>query len=127
MNLDPDRPLSFNNVNYSDDFGGCESSLHKATASYQALATLFAKHGLSESVDKACAPATSLVFLGVHFNSVKMTMSVPQEKLQELRSDLEIWGRKTILFVVVKLVITGVGNPDSGYWIPCGGGNMLVT
>ena len=31
-----------------------------------------------------------------------------------------------ILFVVVKLVITGVGNPDSGYWISCGGGNMLV-
>ena len=95
VNLDPDRPLSFNNVNYSDDFGGCESSLHKATASYQALATLFAELGLSESVDKACSPATSMVFLGVHFDSVKMTMSVPQEKLQELRSDLEIWGRKT--------------------------------
>ena len=36
-------------------------------------------------------------------------------------------GGGSILFVVVKLVITGVGNPDSGYWIPCGGGNMLVT
>jgi hypothetical protein len=36
-----------------------------------------------------------MVFLGVHFDSVKMTMSVPHEKLQELRSDLEVWGRRT--------------------------------
>ena len=95
VTLDPDRPVAFNSVNYSDDFGGCEKTLHKAAASYQALANLFSELGLSESVDKACAPATSMVFLGVQFDSVKMTMSVPHEKLQELRSDLEVWGRKT--------------------------------
>ena len=33
----------------------------------------------------------------------------------------------SILIVLVKFVITGFGNPDSGYWISCGGGNMLVT
>ena len=95
VDLDPDRPLPYNNVNYCDDFGGCESSLHKATVSYQALGDLFTELGLAESVDKACAPSTTMVFLGVHFDTDKMTMSVPQEKLQELRSDLEVWRRKS--------------------------------
>ena len=36
-----------------------------------------------------------MVFLGVHFDTEEMTMSVPQEKLQELRSDLEVWRRKS--------------------------------
>ena len=95
VELDPERPLPYNNVNYSDDFGGCEGTLDKATASYKALSDLFTELGLAESVDKACAPSTAMVFLGVHFDTEAMTMSVPQEKLQELRSDLEVWRRKS--------------------------------
>ena len=48
-----------------------------------------------EAADKDCPPATSMVFLGVHFDTVEMVMSIPQDKLQELRSDLEVWMRKT--------------------------------
>jgi hypothetical protein len=33
--------------------------------------------------------------LGILFNSVEMTMSVPPEKLQEVRADLETLSRKT--------------------------------
>ena len=92
---DPDRQQTFNNVNYCDDFGGVEQTMHKATASYSALGSLLLDLGVSEAADKACAPATTMVFLGVHFDTVEMVMSVPQEKLQELRSDLEVWLKKT--------------------------------
>ena len=93
--LDHARPQTYNNVNYCDDFGGVEWSLHKATASFNALGSLLSELGVVEAADKSCPPATSMVFLGVHFDSVNMVMSIPQEKLQELRSDLEVWMRKT--------------------------------
>jgi hypothetical protein len=51
--------------------------------------------GLAESVDKACSPSTIMVFLGVQFDTVKLTMSVPAEKIQELRADLDTWLKKT--------------------------------
>ena len=80
---------------YMDDFAGCEASLHKALASFTSLGNLMSSLGLVESVDKACPPSTKMVFLGVLFDTVKMTMSVPAEKVQELRLDLDHWARKT--------------------------------
>ena len=95
IELDPGRPLPYNCINYSDDLAGCESSQHKSRASYEALGTLLKELGLKESEDKASAPARQMTYLGVHFDTEKMTMSVPAEKLQEVRADLEIWSRKT--------------------------------
>ena len=40
-------------------------------------------------------PSTSMPFLGVLFNSIKLTMSVPPEKLQEVREQLSLWLKKT--------------------------------
>ena len=94
-NLDPGRPKPYNVVNYSDDFAGVEKTLHKAMASYLALGSLMQALGLVESVDKACSPSTKMVFLGVYFDTDAMTMSVPADKVQELRSDLDRWARKT--------------------------------
>ena len=91
----PDKQSKYNSVNYSDDFAGLESTLHKSTASFLALGALLSELGLIESQEKACAPSQELTFLGVCFNSVKMTMYIPAEKLEELRSDLELWRRKT--------------------------------
>ena len=93
--LDPDREQPFNCMNYCDDFSGCESSLHRAEAAFLALGNLLTELGLKESVEKACPPATSMVFLGIQFNSNEMIMSVPADKLQEVRGDLEVWSRKT--------------------------------
>jgi hypothetical protein len=78
--LDPDKPSAFDIVNYSDDFAGCQSSLDKAMASFTILRNLMENLGLVESVDKACPPFTKMVFLGVLFDTVQMTMSVPAEK-----------------------------------------------
>ena len=94
-NLDPDRPLPYNCVNYSDDLAGCEETLHKADASFKSLGELFKSLGLEESVEKSSKPSTVMTFLGVEFNTQNLTMSVPGEKLQELRSDLQLWVRRT--------------------------------
>ena len=59
------------------------------------LGALMKALGLAESEDKACPPSTKMVFLGVHFDTEKMTMSVPADKIQELREDLSQWSRKT--------------------------------
>ena len=63
--LDPDREQPFNCMNYSDDFSGCESSLHRAEAAFLVLGNLLTELGLQESVEKACSPAPSMVFLGI--------------------------------------------------------------
>ena len=93
--LDPGRPLQFNCINYSDDLAGCETSLHRATASFSALGNLLQELGLQESESKASPPDTAMTYLGVHFDTEKMTMSVPAEKLQEVRAALEVWSKKT--------------------------------
>ena len=85
----------YNSVNYSDDMAGCESSKHKADASFLAMGNLLAELGLVESKEKACTPSTVMTFLGVSFNTESMTMSVPPEKLEEIRSDLAVWMKKT--------------------------------
>ena len=93
--LDPNRQQPYNSINYSDDLAGCETSLHRAVAAYEALGNLLVELGLKESVEKACSPSTSMVYLGIQFDSLKMTMSVPPDKLQEVRGDLEMWSRRT--------------------------------
>jgi hypothetical protein len=85
---DPTRQTPYNTLNYCDDFGGGEKTCHKATEAFNAMGLLLKDLGLEESVDKACTPARKMIYLGVHFDTTKMTMSVPGDKLQEIRSDL---------------------------------------
>ena len=81
----------FSSLNYSDDIGGCEKSQDRAMLSFQLLGELFCELGLEESVSKAYEPSTRMPYLGVEFDTVAMTMSVPGEKLEELRADLNLW------------------------------------
>ena len=50
---------------------------------------------MDESLKKASPPSTKITFFVVHFDTEKMTMSIPEEKIQELRADLDQWIRKT--------------------------------
>ena len=92
---DPTRQAPYNTLNYCDDLGGGEKTFHKASAAFDSMGFLLKDLGLEESVDKACAPSQKMVYLGVYFDTTEMTMSVPGDKLQEVRSDLELWKRKT--------------------------------
>ena len=61
------------------------------------LAALFKDLGLAESPSKAHPSSRKMVYLGVHFDTEKMEMSVPTEKLAELKAEIDMWARKTTI------------------------------
>ena len=97
VGLERDEEKQYNVVNYSDDLGGCESSLSRATKSFDDLRVLMKDLGLEESSKKAEPPSTKMVYLGVLFDSKSMEMRVPPEKLAEIKSEIRIWSRKTTI------------------------------
>ena len=50
--------------------------------------------GLVESKSKAHSPSTRMPYLGIMFDTVKMQMSIPPEKLAEVREEVTTWLRK---------------------------------
>ena len=78
----------FNCINYSDDLGGGEKSRSRSVMSFNKLGELLAELGLVESTDKASSPSTSMVYLGIQFDTVAMTMSLPPEKLAEVKAEI---------------------------------------
>lgn len=82
-------------LNYADDFAGAESSLARAQLSFDTLGNLLTEIGLAESKSKASAPATTMTYLGVSFNTVDMCLHVDADKMVELKSELIKWVRKT--------------------------------
>ena len=95
LGLESDTPRLFNSLNYSDDIGGCEDTLERATEAYDALGNLFTDLGLKESASKAHPPATTMPYLGIQFNTVKMTMSIPPDKICEVREEVSLWMKKS--------------------------------
>jgi hypothetical protein len=80
----------FNILNYVDVFAGAEVGLNRAQISFNMLAQLLSDIGLIESKSKACPPSTStsMVFLGVKFDTVNVCMQVDDEKVTVLRFEL---------------------------------------
>ncbi len=75
-------------VNYLDDFRGVEV-WDKAQEAFEDLRKVIKASGLEESEVKACGPGTSMIFLGVLFDTIKLTLSVTDERLLELRELLK--------------------------------------
>ena len=97
LGLETDRERAYNVVNYVDDMGGVESTQDSATAAFEALAWLLEDVGLAESKEKAEAPTTQLTYLGVEFDSQAMEMRVPAGKLEEIKSEINLWLRRTTI------------------------------
>ena len=95
LGLETDVEQSFNALNYSDDIAGVEVSEERALKSSTALKNLLQDLGLIESTSKYHPPSTDMPFLGVRFDTVKLQMSVPPEKLEEVREELNLWSRKS--------------------------------
>ena len=76
---------SFNILNYSDDYAGCQDSFELAMLSFTSLSSLLLELGLEESSDKAVSPPTTMLYLGVEYDTVKMEMRIGQEKCKEMR------------------------------------------
>ena len=82
--------LGFFLLNYVDDFVGAELR-EKIWQAYTALADLLEELGVETSKGKLVLPTTRLEFLGVTFDSQSMTMEISEEKLAEIRTELEAW------------------------------------
>ncbi len=80
--------------NYLDDFGGAEV-WEKAEEAIVSSGTVIKDSGLEESVVKACGPDSTMVFLRIQFDTVKLTLSVTHEKLVEIIALLKKWELKS--------------------------------
>ena len=80
----------FKAVNYIDDIAGAESG-QRATEGFVVLSQLLSELGLVESTSKACEPNVIMSFLGIEFNTVTGTLSIPDAKLQEILLLLRKW------------------------------------
>ena len=96
LGLETEDQSLFNSLNYSDDIGGCESTLHRATQSFDALGTLLLDLGLEESTSKAHRPSTSMTYLGVQFDTLLMRMSIPPDKIAEVREEVSLWMKRSM-------------------------------
>ena len=79
--------------NYLDDLAGADSP-DKAWHSFTELGNVLRFCGLKESVEKASPPCTKMVFIGVLFDSISLTLSITDERLNEIRSLLSQWLQK---------------------------------
>ena len=80
-------------LNYLDDLAGADKP-ELALKAYTELGNLLKSCGLEESKDKATPPSTEMVFIGVLFNTVDMTLSVTPERVQEILDLVEVWLHK---------------------------------
>ena len=79
--------------NYIDDliYTGFSSEIQN---SYEFLLNLLQELGLDISHKKLVAPATAVTYLGILVDSVNKTISIPQEKMQEIIKTCKIWSQK---------------------------------
>ena len=80
-------------LNYLDDLASAETA-ENAYFSFNTLRTILRKCGIEEAQNKACPPSTNMVFVGILFNTVKMTIEVTPERLNEINFLLYTWLNK---------------------------------
>ena len=70
-------------LNYIDDFGGIAGDHHTATHHFHMLQSLLLHLGLKEAAHKASPPAQVMTWLGLQFDTIEMSVTIPLEKLQD--------------------------------------------
>ena len=78
-------------INYIDDFGGVKTTFEEASHAFCALEHLFNELGLESSPSKDCSPSTRMVFLGLIYDTVKMSIEVPPDKLHNTFDLIRHW------------------------------------
>ncbi|VDI15088.1 Hypothetical predicted protein [Mytilus galloprovincialis] len=87
-------------INYLDDFAGADSP-DTADNSFQILKQVLDNCGLEESLEKACPPppqCSRMSFLGVWFDTEKMTLEVTPARLTEILALVNAWLFKSKVF-----------------------------
>ena len=80
----------FEIVNYLDDFCGVEKR-EVADKAFAHLGQLLSYLGIEEAKNKASVPSTRLAFLGIWFDTNKMTMEVTPDRLVEISKLTRSW------------------------------------
>ena len=99
--------FGYDDINYLDDLGAAEEE-SKAEEAYDCLGWILDTIGIRESKKKACPPACIVIFLGILYNSLTMTMQITQERLQEIKTLLQQWKNKQ--FATLKEVQSLLGK-----------------
>ena len=83
-------------MNYIDDliYCGLPSNIGY---SYQFLLNLLQELGLDISAKKLCPLGTKVICLGIMFDTVNRSISIPDHKLQEICQTCDAWSDKTIV------------------------------
>ncbi|MES9902603.1 MAG: hypothetical protein ABW168_07960 [Sedimenticola sp.] len=81
-------------LNYLDDLVSAEKA-ELSLFSYMTLEGTLEKCGFRESKEKACAPSTRMAFIGVYFDTEKMTLEITPERLIEIRNLVQTWLKKS--------------------------------
>lgn len=76
-------------VVYLDDFLIISETYDECLSALNELMRLLRELGFQLNYNKVEGPKQQLVFLGILIDSINMTLSVPEQKLSELRNDLQ--------------------------------------
>ncbi len=90
------RSEGFKCICYIDDLAAVHSSLEQATASFDRCGEILKELGIAEARDKQCRPTTNMVFLGVEFDTIAMTMRIPDGKIDNVVRLVKIWKDKEV-------------------------------
>ena len=78
---------------YLDDFAGAAGTRQWAEAAYAAFKRLARELGLDLAEDKCVPPTTELEWLGFKISSIHMSITIPEDKLNEILEECGTWTR----------------------------------
>ena len=81
-------------LSYIDDFRGVTTDQATSATHFTNLRYLLTKLGLWEVEHKVSPPAQPMVWLGLQFDTVAMTVSLPQDNLAEIQLLAHHWANK---------------------------------
>lgn len=82
------------NISYIDDFAGVAGAETHAHAGLQSLQYTMQTLGVSEATNKTSYPATKMLWIGFWFDTIKMEVRIPEDKIDEVRTLLLQWRGK---------------------------------
>ena len=80
---------------YIDDFGGAEAKQDRAARALAALQAVMDTLGVAQAEKKICPPTQCMVWLGIRFDTLAMTMDIPPAKMTEVMTCMREWSNRT--------------------------------
>ena len=79
---------------YIDDFAGISTTYDVAVEGFSRLRTLLHELGVQESVEKSTEPTTIFTWIGIVFDTTKMQIRMPEDKIKDTIAILSVWAEK---------------------------------